>query len=108
MFEDIELCFEDDLTTEQQEQVVDAVDNTLAEMAHWESHLQENEYVVGEKFSIAEVAFYPYIAYLEHKGWDFDWVSALKRYADETREKKSAVATCPNGWHRKGGMGLWK
>jgi nicotinamidase-related amidase/glutathione S-transferase len=108
VFEDIELCFEDNLTSEQQERVVGAVDNTMAEMAHWESYLQENAYVAGDKFSIADVAFYPCIAYLEHRGWDFDGFPALKRYTDEVGQRKSAIVACPNGWHRKGGMDLWK
>ena len=88
--------------------MVKAVDNTLAGMAHWESYVRERDYVAGNEFSIADCAFYPCVAYLEHRGWNFDGFPALKNYAQRVRERRCAVEACPIDWARKGKKDLWK
>lgn len=108
VFEDIELCFEADLSSAEQDRVAAAVNNTLAEMAYWEAYVSTQDYVAGEGFSIADCAFYPCIAYLEHRGWGFEGFPALKRYADRVRERKCAGEACPDGWAKKGKKDLWK
>ena len=90
MFEDVQFCFETNLTDAQQDRIVKAVDNTLAEMAHWEAYVSNQDYVAGKQFSIADCAFYPCVAYLEHRGRGFEGFSALKRYADRVRGRECA------------------
>ena len=108
VFEDIELCFEKNLTSAEQDRVVAAVDNTISEMVYWETYVGKEDFIAGNKFSIADCAFYPCVAYLEHRGWDFDGFLALKRYADRVRQRKCAIEACRGDWDKKVKKDLWK
>ena len=110
ILEDIDLCFEDQLTTTEFDRAVKAVDNTLAEMRYWEAYVSECDYVdvVGDEFSIADCAFYPCVAYLKQRGWEFEGFPALARYVERVRRRRCAVEACPVGWGKRGKVNLWR
>ena len=108
VFEDIELLFQplSTLSTHHLDRVATAVSNTEAEMAHWEFYLATSEYMVGDKFTIADCAFYPCLAYLEQRGWAFEGFPLLRGYAERVGKRESAVRARPEGWRVKG-RDLW-
>ncbi|KAL9640120.1 MAG: hypothetical protein Q9204_000837 [Flavoplaca sp. TL-2023a] len=126
VFEDIELLFHPlvTLSTHHLDRIATAVSNTEAEMALWEHYLATDDFVAGDEFTIADSAFYPCLAYLEHRGWAFEGFLGLKRYAERVggrecvvrvwgREcvvrvggRECAVRARPEGWLVKG-RDLW-
>jgi glutathione S-transferase len=73
------------------------------ELAFWEMYLTKTTFVACDKFTLADCAFYPVLAYLIHRGLDIAKFPALKNYVNMIKTKSAAINAHPIGWAEKGG-----
>jgi glutathione S-transferase len=73
------------------------------ELAFWEMYLTKTSFVACDKFTLADCAFYPVIAYLIHRGLNIDKYPTLKNYVNKIKMKPAAINAHPRGWKERGG-----
>ncbi|OCK79119.1 thioredoxin-like protein, partial [Lepidopterella palustris CBS 459.81] len=98
VFEDMEFLYLPKWKeTPNRERILEAYENTLAELKFWEGYLETSSFVAGETFSLADCAFYPNVAYLIHRGLDLEkeGFGALKAYYERVRGMECAADALP-------------
>lgn len=85
-----------------------------AELHFWEKyageHLGETGFIAGDKFTLADCAFFPILGYMLHRGFEWDdtkWPN-LHKYYDRVWEKECAKKAQPDGWQRRGRANVFK
>jgi glutathione S-transferase len=73
------------------------------ELGFWEMYLRKTMFIACDKFTLADCAFYPVIAYLIHRGLNIDEFPALTNYINIIKTKSAAIKSYPRGWKEKGG-----
>jgi len=74
--------------------------NIKAELKLWETHLAGKEYLAGE-FSIADIALYPHLGFLERVGWDLPADKEFPNVAawySRMSHKESVKKSTPPHW----------
>jgi glutathione S-transferase len=68
----------------------------------WEKYLQSSVFVAGEDFSLADIAFYPNLAYLVHRGMDLERerLPRLEAYCAQVGALPSVVDARPIGYEK--------
>ena len=72
------------------------------EMQFWEGYAEQNSFIAGASFSLADAAFFPALAYACHRGFSLTGFPHLKRYYEQLSERASIQKSRPIGWHRPG------
>ena len=73
------------------------------EIARWSSYLGDRDYLVGDKFTMADVFFFPYVAMLIRLGITFEKNTNLQRYYDNLSKRSSVQETWPPHWKEGAG-----
>ncbi|XP_046376848.2 glutathione S-transferase A-like [Haliotis rufescens] len=69
------------------------------ELKKWEDHLAASQgYVVGSNFTMADVFFFPYVAFGVRLGLDISKYPAISAYYDKVKDRPSVKATWPPHW----------
>lgn len=95
VFEDIELLFVEDGVTLYHSHILDAYKNTLKELKIWDGYLLKSRYVACDRFTMADAAFYPCLAYLKYRGLDLAEWEGLRRYAKMMANSKEGREARP-------------
>jgi len=84
--------------------IVQAYHDILAELKFWEVYAKENDFVSGEKFGLADCAFYPILAYMVHRGLDLrkNGLLALQGYFERCGSLRAVIEARPDGWEVSG------
>ncbi|XP_052817536.1 glutathione S-transferase A-like [Mya arenaria] len=80
------------------EVIKEKVATAKTELSHWEKALTGKSYLVGDNFTLADVCFYPYIAFLVRLGASLKDYPALRKYYDTITARPSVQATWPPHW----------
>ncbi|XP_045165511.2 glutathione S-transferase A-like [Mercenaria mercenaria] len=83
-------------------------DNAREELNRWNTILGDKDYLCGSKFTMADVFFYPILAFLVRCGTKLTNQPALKKYYDRVSERPSVQATWPPHWKESEGQGQLK
>ncbi|KAH7175963.1 Isochorismatase-like protein [Dactylonectria macrodidyma] len=129
IFDSIEFLFKKDPSGAELEAAREAYENTLNELAFWEDHLAESAFISGHELSLADVAFYPSLAYMVHRGYAFEnelprregddagdqgnesqgvGFPRLKEYYERVHALRCAHEACPIKWETPGKVNLFK
>lgn len=77
------------------------------EAALWESYLTGNEFLAGSQFTLADISFFPQLAYCVRLGFVLDGkFPNLSRYYDQLSKRKCFVDTWPPHWKEIEGVPL--
>ncbi|KAH3828193.1 glutathione S-transferase A-like isoform X1 [Dreissena polymorpha] len=68
------------------------------ELGYWERTLTGRSYLVGDRFTMADVFFYPFVAFLVRLGATLREFPALKQYYDLISQRPTVQATWPPHW----------
>lgn len=70
------------------------------EIARWEAYLvqQRSKYLSGNEFTMADVIFFPQLAFPVRMGYPLEKFPKLKEYYDLVKERKSIKDTWPPHW----------
>tara|TARA_B100000609_G_scaffold199431_1_gene202936 strand:- start:8188 stop:10377 length:2190 start_codon:yes stop_codon:yes gene_type:complete len=83
----------------EKETIVSAYEAVLRELQCWERYAAEAEYIAGERFSLADCAFFPALAYQVRRGLPLERLfPALFAYHNRMLERPSVRAAQPVGW----------
>lgn len=84
-----------------------------SELRFWEKYAGEHGgagFIAGDKFTLADCAFFPLLGYMLHRGFEWDdtkWPS-LHKYYDRVWEKECAKKAQPDGWQSHGRANVFK
>lgn len=78
--------------------VAEAVKALAREVAWWEARATEAAYIAGETFTLADVAFYPTLAYMIRRGLVLTSAPNLEAYWRRIETMSAAVSARPEGW----------
>ncbi|CAG8670568.1 5138_t:CDS:2, partial [Acaulospora colombiana] len=82
----------------------DLVQAVYQELDFWERYAGEADYIAGPQFTLADAAFFPFLGYMLHRG--FQWNSTrwpnLQQYYDRVWAKDCAKKAQPEGWEGRG------
>ncbi|XP_062582101.1 glutathione S-transferase A-like [Saccostrea cucullata] len=82
-----------------EEDVKKKMDALKEELNRWEGYLGETKaFLAGPEFSMADVYFYPYIAFAVRMGLELEKLPNLKAYFDKLSARPSLQATQPPHW----------
>ncbi|XP_061177605.1 glutathione S-transferase A-like [Saccostrea echinata] len=82
-----------------EEDVTKKMDALKEELNRWEGYLGETKaFLAGPDFSMADVYFYPYIAFAVRMGLELEKLPNLKVYFDKASARPSLQATQPPHW----------
>jgi len=73
------------------------------EIALWESYLDAGDFLVGDEISIADISFFPTIAYTVRLGFDLTKFPRLHAYYQRMLQRKSVQASWPPHWLKQEG-----
>jgi glutathione S-transferase len=73
------------------------------EIARWNGYLEAKDFLVGDKFSMADVFFYPFVAFLVRLGAKFEKNANLQRYYDNLTKRASVQESWPPHWKEGAG-----
>ncbi|KAG6909969.1 hypothetical protein DXG01_014238 [Tephrocybe rancida] len=98
--------------------LISAVDK---ELDYWETYAEKTAFIAGDGFGLADCAFFPILAYIVHRGFDWrrradagleDAWPYLKEYYHRVWERGGkdgcAQRSQPGGWNRGGKANLWR
>jgi glutathione S-transferase/nicotinamidase-related amidase len=96
--------------------IQESLSAVYAELDIWEGYLRGTSSTgSGSVFiaqtdtpSIADYAFYPILAYMEHRGLDLARWPAVHAYSDMMASRPSSVEARPNGWTDRGRVDVFK
>lgn len=95
------------LTDSDRAELIDAV---YSELDFWEKYAAEADFIAGPSFTLTDAAFFPFLGYMLHRG--FDWNDArwpnLKKYYERVWEKESARKAQPDGWEGRGKANVFR
>ena len=80
-----------------------------AELAFWEVYAAQNKFIAGDEFSLADCAFFPLLAYMFRRG--FEWTEGLvklKAYFERVKGRECAVKAQPEGWEGRGKANIFR
>ena len=85
-----------------------------AELQFWEKYAGEHGggtgFIAGDKFTLADCAFFPILGYMLHRGFEWDdtkWPN-LHKYYDHVWEKECAKKAQPDTWKSQGRANVFK
>ncbi|KAG6830654.1 hypothetical protein H0H92_015551 [Tricholoma furcatifolium] len=91
------------------------------ELDYWETYAAKTTFIAGDEFGLADCAFFPIVAYIVHRGFDWrrrvdsgfeDAWPNLKAYYhrvwDRGERDGCAQKSHPDGWERKGKANIWR
>lgn len=107
VFEDIELLYKESRDEPHtRKRVYDAYVATITELRIWEGYLEHSTFIAGEKFGLADCAFFPCLAYLVHRGFDLQKEDGgfprLKAYYERVDALPCAKDARPKGYDKLG------
>ena len=71
----------------------------------WEHYVSQGDYLVGDSFTLADVAFFPCLAYLVRVGLEVDvHFPHLRRYFARVCRRESVLNTWPPHWRDSPGL----
>ncbi|XP_048247836.1 glutathione S-transferase A-like [Haliotis rufescens] len=74
-------------------------EDVRTELKRWEDYLAASGgYVVGSNFTMADVFFFPYVAFGVRLGLDVSKYPAIGAYYDKVKDRPSVKATWPPHW----------
>ncbi|KAJ7841319.1 Isochorismatase-like protein [Mycena olivaceomarginata] len=99
------------------------VANVHAELDYWEVYATGSAYIAGDEFGLADCAFFPQLAYMLHRG--FDWERPVKEEPGARRDpdawphlrayfewvweqKGCAKRAQPAGWDQRSKVNVWR
>ena len=85
-----------------------------AELHYWEKYAGEyggeTGFIAGDRFTLADCAFFPLLGYMLHRGFEWDdtkWPN-LHKYYYRVWEKECAKEAQPDGWQSHGRANVFK
>ncbi|XP_078573231.1 glutathione S-transferase A-like [Branchiostoma floridae x Branchiostoma japonicum] len=79
------------------------------EMDNWEAYLTQGSYITGGDFTMADVVFFPVLAYLVWEGANLDGkYPKLATYYNMVRERSSVKTSWPAYWSKTSPSGIFK
>lgn len=75
-------------------------------MDRWNTIIGDKEYLCGKSFTMADVFFYPFLAFLVRAGATLSAQKSLKKYYDRVSERQSVKDTWPPHWKESEGPGF--
>ncbi|KAG6817151.1 hypothetical protein H0H87_012112 [Tephrocybe sp. NHM501043] len=106
------------LDVSERARLIAAVDR---ELDYWEVYAGRTVFIAGDDFGLADCAFFPILAYMVHRGFEWrrrvdtgfeDAWPYLKKYYHRVWERggKSGCAqrSQPDGWHQAGKANIWR
>ncbi|XP_035688450.1 glutathione S-transferase A-like [Branchiostoma floridae] len=90
---------------------VGAADNQklAKEIDNWEAYLTQGSYITGGDFTMADVVFFPVLAYLVWEGTNLDGkYPKLATYYNMVRERPSVKTSWPAYWGKTSPSGIFK
>ncbi|KAG5653379.1 hypothetical protein H0H81_000766 [Sphagnurus paluster] len=91
------------------------------ELDYWEAYAGQAAFIAGETFGLADCALFPILAYMVHRGFDWQRRSEgqienawphlrgyYERVWDRGGKTRCAQRSQPAGWDRKGKADMWK
>ncbi|XP_063407651.1 glutathione S-transferase A-like isoform X2 [Mytilus trossulus] len=84
-----------------EETIKENLDNCRNELTVWDKYLGEcgHDFVAGKQFTLADVFFFPFLAWAWRMSLDFNKFPNLKKYFESVRERPSVKATWPPHWN---------
>ncbi|KAG6835648.1 hypothetical protein H0H93_016144 [Arthromyces matolae] len=106
------------LDSSQRSRLIAKVDH---ELDYWETYAKKSAFIAGDEFGLADCAFFPILAYMVHRGFEWrrrtddgfedSWPN-LKAYHQRVWERGgangSAQKSQPVGWERVGKANVWR
>jgi glutathione S-transferase len=97
---------------------VELIEAVHAELDFWEVYAARGDFIAGNTFGLADCAFYPILAYMVHRGFEWrrlvrsgrevdSWVK-LREYYERVSALGFAKRAQPDGWHKPGKANVWK
>lgn len=68
------------------------------EISRWNAYLEGKEYLACDKFTMADVFFYPFLAIIVRLGVKLEKNTNLQKYYDRITQRASVQATWPPHW----------
>ncbi|WAR25321.1 GSTA-like protein [Mya arenaria] len=78
--------------------IKERMEKAKVELGYWEKALNGHAYMVGNNFTLADVAVYPFLAFLMRMGASFREFPALLKYYEAITKRPSVQATWPPHW----------
>lgn len=100
-YEPLEVLFEAkaaELDASQRAALAGALAAVEEELALWEARAAEAEFIAGPTLTLADVAFYPTLAYMQRRGLRLAGRPRLAAYVQRVQARPAAVASRPEGW----------
>lgn len=99
-YDPLELLFDDsaELGGAERARIAGALAAVAFELELWEARAAEASFIAGEAFSLADVAFYPTLAYMLRRGLSLAEHPRLDAYRRRVEVLPAAVASHPVGW----------
>ncbi|XP_076083023.1 glutathione S-transferase A-like [Mytilus galloprovincialis] len=84
-----------------EETIKENLDNCRNELTVWDKYLGEcgHDFVAGKQFTLADVFFFPFLAWAWRMSLDFNKFPNIKKYFESVRERPSVKATWPPHWN---------
>lgn len=89
-----------------QEKIKEAFAKANIELKYWETYLTSKKYLAGDKFTMADVCFYPFLATLVRQGASLEKYPALNKYYNTCSERPSIKGSLPPHWKDSPSPGL--
>jgi glutathione S-transferase len=101
------------------------IEDVNKELDYWEAYAARTSFIAGDNFGLADCALFPCLAYMVHRGFEWQrrqcnvssteevdsWPS-LKAYFQRVWDRGGrdgcAQKAHPTGWERKGKANVWK
>jgi glutathione S-transferase len=74
----------------------DRVDNLLSELLRWDAYVENQTFLAGEQFSLADIAVFPLLMHFEALGYPYaERTPALHAYMEKCKARPSVIQS---GW----------
>lgn len=85
-----------------EEEIAKKVEAAKEELGRWDAYLGETKaYVAGPEFSMADVWFYPFIAFSVRMGLELEKFPNMKAYYDKVTARPSVQKSWPPHWNEE-------
>lgn len=85
-----------------EEEIAKKVEAAKEELCRWDAYLGETKaYVAGPEFSMADVWFYPFIAFSVRMGLELEKFPNMKAYYDKVTARPSVQKSWPPHWNEE-------
>jgi glutathione S-transferase len=100
-YEGLEALFERDsgaMSEDERRSIAGCLAAVEWELDLWEKRASESTFITGDALSMADVSFYPTLAYMLRRGLSLEERPALDAYQRRMRERPACAKAFPEGW----------